>query len=291
MFVAYSGDSNYFPHIGVSLTSFLQFNKPERVFLLTDSFSKTKLGKLSDYLRGLGVDLDVLEINISSYKLKTSRRIPLATYYRMLLPELLGDINKIIYLDGDTIILDSLEAIWNLNIGSNAIAAVEEGSANKALKIRLFGKEKPYFNAGVMVMDLSYFRKNCLTDLMLNFARDHKEKITYHDQCVLNYFLQDKWYKLSEKYNLMSCHLLESENYKKEIQTPVIIHYNSFYGKPWDFYCTHPMKEMYLKIREQTPWKFDRLTRNDRISYYRRKIILLDLLLVFFRWLLNRINI
>jgi lipopolysaccharide biosynthesis glycosyltransferase len=290
LIVAYSGDINYFPHIGVSLTSLLRFNKLDRVFLLTDTFSKAKSKELSEYAKKLGVNLNILEVNISSYNLKTSKKIPLATYYRILLPELLNDINKVIYLDGDTIILGSLEYIWNINIGSNVVVAVEDGSINKSVKIKLFGKKKPYFNCGVLAIDLGYFRNNNLTELMLKFAQEHKEKITYHDQCVLNYFLQDKWHKLSAEYNLMSCHLLNEKKFKKAIQFPVIIHYNSFYGKPWDFYCTHPMKDVYLKIREQTPWRFDRLTKNDRISYFRRKILLFDLLLVFIRRVLDKIG-
>jgi lipopolysaccharide biosynthesis glycosyltransferase len=288
--VAYSGDINYFPHIGVSLTSLSRFNKLDRVFLLTDTSSKEKSTELSEYAKELGVELDILEVDISSYNLKTSKKISLAAYYRILLPKLLSDIDKVIYLDGDTIILNSLEYIWNIDIGGNVIAAVEDGSINKAVKIKIFGKEKAYFNDGVLIMDLSYFRENNLTELMLEFAQDYKEKITYHDQCVLNYFLQEKWIKLPAQYNLMAFHLLNPEKYSAEISAPVVVHYNSYYGKPWDYYCIHPMKDLYLEVREHTPWKSCQLTNKDWLSYYRRKFAIIDKTLVHLREIVNRIG-
>jgi lipopolysaccharide biosynthesis glycosyltransferase len=86
----------------------------------------------------------------------------------------------------------------------------------------------------------------------------------------------------------MACHLLNREKYADDINNPVIIHFNSYYGKPWDYYCIHPMKDIYLKIREQTPWSSLALTKRDRLNYYRRKIPVLDMLLVFLRDVLNK---
>jgi lipopolysaccharide biosynthesis glycosyltransferase len=288
MYIAYSGDKNYFPHIGVSLASLARYNRPSKVYLLTDEQSAAETKELSDYAEQMHIDLEIITVNLSSFKLRTSKKITLAAYYRLLLPDLLPTIDKIIYLDGDTIINNSLQPLWNMDLGDNYAAAVEDIPAKNSLKVNLFGKVKPYFNSGILLINLKTFRENNLTALMLDFAAQHKEKIVFHDQCVLNYFLQDKWLRLPAEYNLMACHLLKKEKYKDAIQNPVIIHYNSYYGKPWDYYCTHPLKDNYFEARKQTPWASMPLTRRERLNFYRRKIPALDMLLVLIRKILNK---
>jgi lipopolysaccharide biosynthesis glycosyltransferase len=290
MYVVYAGDKNYFSHIGISLASLVRYDKPDMVYLLTDYLNISYTKELSDYTHKIGINFKIIEADLSSYRLKISKKIPLAAYYRLLLPDLLPDIEKVIYLDGDTVIINSLLPLWNVNLGKNYIAAVEDIGIKKSVKINLFGSDNLYFNSGILLIDLRAFRCNNLTAQMLEFAMRHKDKITYHDQCVLNYFTQSKWFNLPARYNTMACHILDSEKYCKEIENSVIIHYNSYFGKPWDYYCTHPMKNLYLEIKNQTPWKDQKLTKNDRLSFYRRKIILLDILLVFLRKMVNKID-
>jgi lipopolysaccharide biosynthesis glycosyltransferase len=290
MNIVYAGDKNYFPHIGISIASLIRFDKPEKIFLLTDSTGSKNADELLNYCTKNGIDLRIIEVDLSSLKLKVSKKITLATYYRLLLPNIMPDINKVIYLDGDTIIVKSLKVLWNLDIRNSYVAAVKDMSIANLLRINLFGKDIPYFNAGVLVINLKIFRENKLTEQMLDFAQKHKEKIVYHDQCVLNYFLQNKWFGLPEKYNLMACHLLNHEQFIDDIKNPVIIHFNSYYGKPWDYYCIHPMKNTYLEVKNTTPWRSIRLTKRDWLAFYRRKIVILDLFLLFLRKILNKIH-
>jgi lipopolysaccharide biosynthesis glycosyltransferase len=289
MNIVYAGDKNYFPHIGVSIASLISHNKVNTVYLLTDIKSAEDSGELNAYVKEQRVDFQVIVVDLSRLKLKVSKKITLAAYYRLLLPDLLLD-DRVIYLDGDTIINGSLDILWNINFGSSLIAAVEDAAVYKSLKFRLFGGDIPYFNSGVLMLNLKAFRENRLTECMLDFAQQHKEKITYHDQCVLNYFLQGKWIKLSVKYNLMASHLLDPEKYSAEISAPVVVHYNSYYGKPWDYYCIHPMKDLYLEARKHTPWESCQLTKNDWLSYYRRKFVVIDKALILLREIINKMG-
>jgi lipopolysaccharide biosynthesis glycosyltransferase len=289
MNIVYAGDKNYFPHIGVSITSLIAYNKVDTVYLLTDIKNAEDAGELAEYVKEWGVNFQVLVVDLLRLRLKVSKKITLAAYYRLLLPNLLLD-DRAIYLDGDTIINGSLDALWNMDFGNSLIAAVEDISVSKSLKFKLFGKDISYFNSGVLSLDLKTFRENRLTERMLDFAQQHKEKITYHDQCVLNYFLQDKWIKLPAKYNLMASHLLNPEKYSTEMSAPVVVHYNSYYGKPWDYYCIHPMKDLYFEARKHTPWESCQLTKNDWLSYYRRKFAVINKTLVLLRGILNKIG-
>jgi lipopolysaccharide biosynthesis glycosyltransferase len=289
MNIVYSGNANYFPHIGISITSLVRHNKPTNVYLLTDMNSSLQSAELLKYSKSIGININVIIVNLASSSFRISKKIPIVAYYRLLLPDLLPDIDKVIYLDGDIIINNSIEFLWNLNLQDNFIAAVEELEINKSLKINLFGTEAPYFNSGVLVMDLQSFRKHKLTNLMLDFAANHKEKIIYHDQCTLNYFLQNKWLKLSATYNFMSCHF-RNEQYSKEIPEPIVIHYNNYYGKPWDHYCLHPLKNLYLEIRSTTPWRTNKLTKKDWLSFYRRKYYLFDKIIAFLRKIVNQLQ-
>jgi lipopolysaccharide biosynthesis glycosyltransferase len=269
----------------------VRYNTAVEVYLLTDRYGVENSNELAEYGKSIGINLKIIIVDLTPLRLMVSKKITLAAYYRLILPEKLPDVDKIIYLDGDTIICCSLNSLWNLNMGDNLIAAVEELEAPKSLKLNLFGRDIPYFNDGVMLMNLKAFRDNNLTDLMLDFAIHQKNKVVYHDQCVLNYFLQGKWFKLPASYNLLACHLLNRERYITAIQKPMIVHYNSYYGKPWDYYCTHPMKNLYLEIKKQTPWKLEKLTRNDYVSYYRGKFIIFDVIIVSLRKVINKVHI
>jgi lipopolysaccharide biosynthesis glycosyltransferase len=289
MNIVYAGDKNYFPHIGVSIASLVSHNKVNKVYLLTDIKSAEDSGELDAYVKERCVDFQVVVVDLSRFKLKVSKKITLAAYYRLLLPDLLLD-DRVIYLDGDTIINGSLDILWNMDFGNSLIAAVEDAAVSKSLKFRLFGEDISYFNSGVLMLDLKTFRESRLTERMLDFAQQHKEKITYHDQCVLNYFLRDRWLKLPVKYNLMASHLLNPEKYSAEISAPVVVHYNSYYGKPWDYYCIHPMKDLYFAARKHTPWESCQLTKNDWLNYYRRKFTIIDKILVLLRGIINKIG-
>ena len=118
--------------------------------------------------------------------------LTIATYYRLFLTEILpSNLKKIIYLDGDIIVRQSLKALWDIRMEDAAIAAIPEShGAQDSFYERLgYPKRMGYFNAGVLLINLEYWRNHHLMSVFKDFMIHHADRIVYHDQDVLNYTL------------------------------------------------------------------------------------------------------
>lgn len=189
--------------------------------------------------------------------------ITLASYYRLFLAELLPlEVEKIIYLDSDIIVRHSLLEMYNTTISEVAVAAVtdsEEGLIYKYNNLR-YEQELGHFNAGVLLINVKYWREHQLLKEFIAFATKYPERIKLHDQDILNYVLRLRKKVLSLKYNVQSGFFLkklsiswkyESE-LKEAIEDPYILH---FCDKPWKEGCEVPYKEEFFYYQRNTIWK------------------------------------
>ena len=187
-----------------------------------------------------------------------------AAYYRLELAELLPEsINKVLYLDGDIIVRKNLDDLWNMNISEYALAAVPDNNMDLDLR-------SGYFNSGVMLVNLKYWREHNLREDYYRFIQDHPDQIKLWDQDVLNNVLKDQKLLLPVKYNLACGWLWKKsgtnlEDFKDQIDDatndPVIIHY-TIPNKPWTTNCRHPYRNIFLKYKSQTIWKDIPLVEN-----------------------------
>ena len=159
------------------------------------------------------------------------------TYCYLLLPELLSDRDEVLYLDVDLVFGADLQEVWQIDIGSNAVVAVQDSL------LRTLGHDcpwlapgspdadKPYFNTGVMKLNLDYWRRHDVGATALKIAREEPDTYTYCDQTILNYLLQDAVYWLPERFNTQ-----ESREYPLAAECIHLngrnIHYISA-RKPW----------------------------------------------------------
>jgi len=78
--------------------------------------------------------VNILEISKDIIKNANTKRYPLSAYYRLLLSELIPDLNRIIYLDGDTLIYTDLTEMFNLKMGNNVMLGFVDNAYDKAKK-------------------------------------------------------------------------------------------------------------------------------------------------------------
>ncbi len=192
-----------------------------------------------------------------------------ATYYRLLIPHILpGDIRKVLYLDSDIIVRHSLLPLWETDINRYAIAAVTD--VDEAL-IEKYNRQKyspslGHFNAGVLLINLDYWRENNIHSEIELYIKTHVEDIRFADQDILNYVLQKRKITLPIKYNTQTCFLWVLDKvrydywkYEKEVlearKDPVIIHYSNADCKPWMEDCIHPFSSSFFKYQNETKWK------------------------------------
>lgn len=174
------------------------------------------------------------------------------TYYRLDLPTLLPDIEKCVYLDGDTIILDDIGELFQSITDEQYLAGVKaaayyyplEKQQEKAARL-LIDELTDYINAGVLVMNLDTIRKDAVQKKWNGLL---KFEPSSQDQDILNSACHDRIALLPPKFNLMTkYHPADTNSYtdipsislcwtKEEWReaciTPVVIHYADRV-KPW----------------------------------------------------------
>ncbi len=185
--------------------------------------------------RYLLLNIDLLDgINIDT-------RYSAAAYFRLLLPELLSDYDKIIYTDCDVIFRNNLSQIYNTDITDKYIAAVYESPLRfQEERISNLGIEKgKYFNSGVLLMNLKKMRCENLSQQMIKNLK--AIEVEFPDQDVLNICCKGKIQPLPPYFNSIRTFFLPQYKDKfLEIYTQQDLQKVSEYGnihytgeKPW----------------------------------------------------------
>lgn len=195
-------------------------------------------------------------------------RIPRAAYFRLYLTELLPQtIEKVLYLDGDTIVRHSLDELWNADLSCFALAAVPDmrtGTIDRYNRLR-YPSTMGYFNSGVLLINLKFWRDNQVLKVFTDYISSHRDDIFAHDQDVLNYVFRGLKKHLPIKYNFQHGYLWKEPlydywKYEKEVlearKDPVILHFTSG-NKPWVKYQPdpHPFCSSFYKYQNMTKWK------------------------------------
>lgn len=252
--LAFCIDNNFAIHLCILLQS-IKCNLSENVSVNCNILgelsndSKSKLNELSDVFFNLtfygNVD-GVEELHISE---RYKDRLTIVTYYRLMLPKILLDKNKVIYLDADMIVLEDILNLWKINLNGFSTAVVEDFNLQKDKRDSLLNlKFNRYFNAGLLVMDLDAWRKNNLADKSIINIKSNPD-YEYNDQDGLNVILDGDCCFLEEKWNAQTPVLSNNE---RNIR-PKIVHFTG-QEKPWHISCQHPNTEDYRLYKKQTPY-------------------------------------
>ena len=139
-----------------------------------------------------------------------------AAFYRLYLADFLPDtIEKVLYLDGDTIIRHSLLPLWETDLTNYAVGVVcdAEGSNIDFYNRLRYSPNLGYFNSGVLLINLKYWRECHIQEEFSAFIHDYFEAILFHDQDILNYVCRERKKQLPVKYNLQHSYLWKKPSY------------------------------------------------------------------------------
>lgn len=123
-------------------------------------------------------------------------------YYRLLAPFFLpDDLHRILYLDPDILVINPLRPLWETDMKGNLFAgAAHTGKtelANNINQLRL-GTDHPYFNSGVLLMDLDRGRKEISADAIFDYTRKHAKELLLPDQDVLNAMYGSRTFEIDD---------------------------------------------------------------------------------------------
>lgn len=273
MNIVICASDNYTMPCGVLLCSICENNCGEYIhffIFVDDDFQAENKKKLMDLI-SLYKDKSIEFITVSDYYINKflpfeSQLYTRHVFYRLLMAELLPeDVDKAIYLDCDIIVRQNISSLWNIDIAEYAIGAVHDAQEGKIEQfIRLgYSYDKGYFNSGVLLVNLSYWRKNHSTSSLFSFIEHNPDKIVLPDQDTLNVVFQDVKFFIPITYNLQSDFLVKKKNmlfdyhkYSEELEkcreNPTILHLSG--ERPWLKGCKHPYKSEYFKYRSKTIW-------------------------------------
>jgi len=292
MIVVYNSDEKFTSVFAVSVLSLFENNKDADeiiVYLIENGVSEQSKERFQIIANQYGrkiITVPLLDLRkiIAAENLFIPSKYNLANYGRLFIAsQLPDDIDKVIYADCDTMFVDSINELWNMDISDYYVGMADDGFSTAYRKILGIPEDGIYYNSGIMLVNLKKWRESKIEDVYVQYIRDNGGYVPIIDQGVLNATLDGKILHLPLKYNAYSIiytfsyeemmivrkppHFYGKEEYEQAKKKPVMVHFtNNFYMplRPWVKGCTHPYVNQYLKYREMTPWGQDPLWDDNR---------------------------
>jgi lipopolysaccharide biosynthesis glycosyltransferase len=295
--IVYASDDQFAEILGVSMVSLFENSKDMdsiQVYILDSGISDLNLKRIKrvceTYCQPEPVVLKAKDITKELKMNVAVDRGSLSQYARLFIQrDLPENLNRVLYLDCDTIIQKSIKELWNLDMHGKTIAALKDAFSNwYRMNIDL----KPndiMFNSGVMLIDLNKWRIKKIEERLLKFISKKHGHIQQGDQGALNHVLSHDIYCFEPRFNSVTIfydfsykemlkyrqpvkYYAEKE-IKKSISDPSIVHFTtSFLSKrPWMKDCHHMYYDEWRKYKDMSPWK-DEPQRDDLRSQWRIQI-------------------
>lgn len=185
--------------------------------------------------------------------------------HKIYLPEILKNLDKVIYMDGDTIVLKDLRALYDMDVSNVYASVAKDGIFYRFPKeMAEIGLDKRgfYFNSGVMLQNLKLQREDGVVSKLVDYVKTHED--FFGDQDVLNIVWGNKLKLMSYRYNCISTffeaddlHFL-SEYFEEKLpektfniyENATVIHYAG--DKPWqENYQPEYLKELWFRYYNQ----------------------------------------
>lgn len=266
--ICYSLDSNYSEQLAVSITSILMnadASDTINFYILDGGLTDDDKQKIESLRNIKKFNIEYIKMNNSDFadcpllveksdKYK-DYHVTLPTYYRFKLAELFPKLDKILYIDCDIMARGSLFELFNTDLTDFAAAMVIDAESDKEIKRLNIDK---YFNAGVMLINLDYWRKNDIQNKLFDYAKNNKKIILWQDQDIVNVVLEDKIKEIDKIWNFQYFQYDDIDS--KTVPDCKIIHLAGRF-KPWITSFEHVLYDIYYNYLSYTPW------RNKEIQY------------------------
>lgn len=233
--IFFSVDDTYIPFLAVTIQSLSENISKRNLYKLRILYTNINEKNQNEIKKYENDNIQIEFVNVQNNlekiegNLLTRDYYSNATYYRILIPNLYPEYDKVLYLDADIVILDDIAKLYNKNINNYLIAGVSEHWFRKYKELQEYAKKvigvsnyKKYINAGIILMNLKELRKIQFEKKFLHLLQNIKY-IFAQDQDYFNRICKGRIKYINECWN--------ASGYIYDKPNPKIIHYTVY--KPW----------------------------------------------------------
>jgi len=237
------------------------------LYVLFSFFPEQGRHEITNSLNSAKLNLKWIEVNHNKLsELKVDGHVSVATYYRLLIEDIFTEFDKVIYLDADLVVNRCISKIWNASFRGKHLLAVPHASKKSGLvsgerglpSYKLLGipENTRTFNAGVLIMNLKLWRRDSISEKVIEYLKKYQAYVLWWDQDGLNAILYNKWLPLPSVWNVMTNHLVTFTTWEDSLlpkqvyltisRSPAIVHYAGP-SKPWLPNYVGPFYKLYLE--------------------------------------------
>lgn len=272
--VLYTVDNNFVPQLAAGIHSICSSNQDFlgiRFYVFSNGISVDNQDALKGYVASLG--REIVFIDIVGFMRRLGFDFDTSGWNEIVMSRLLmnqflpKELDRVLYLDGDTIVRRSLRELWDTPLDDYVLAAAMEPTCDASRLDKLSLAGRPYYNAGVLLVNLKKWRESSAEARLLAYCKDRAGNLFANDQDAINAVLKDEIKPCSSSYNSynslafynykMLNELMPSYNdetsYEEAIHDPYIVHYLGE-ERPWRKGNAHVFRDDYLNNLNATPW-------------------------------------
>ncbi|MBF7045442.1 DUF4422 domain-containing protein, partial [Campylobacter volucris] len=246
--LCFSVDNFYILYLYITIVSIIKhstLDEKYEIFLLYNNLDIHKMNYFYElqrdniFIKFVKIDEYVDKID---YNFFVDRHATITAYYRLFIPEIFSNFDKILYLDCDLVACDDVKKIYNTDMQNYIIAATKDpclisdlntnsGFMNYCVKELELENPLNYFQSGVMLFNI----KKCIQFNLFNKCIKKIEKIkkpVFWDQDILNSVLQDNVKFLKLECNVEWTFFEYKERLKESLPLEMYEEYNHAYINP-----------------------------------------------------------
>lgn len=267
MDIAFATDAGYLPWTATAIRSVLdQVHQPTVHLLHLGDLGVPDLDRLRGMVTDGGGKLETHAVTRDRLAgLPAVDRFGMVVWLRLLLPDLLPDARRVLYLDADTLVIDALDELWTTDLGGALLGAVSNVVATELRShVAAIAADGRFFNSGVLLIDLDLVRRERAFDAVVAYARDEGRRLVWPDQDALNAGVAGRWSSLHPRWNAqnslwtwadLAVDTFGAAAVEEARARPAILHFEGpSLSKPWHFLSRHQFRDEYLRTLRSTPW-------------------------------------
>lgn len=279
--VVFACSESFVPYLSVAIQSIVENASPSRrydIIVLTRNITPASMITLTRQATSENVGVGFLDVDaaLGDIELPHHGHFRPETYFRLLAPQLLPNVDKAIYLDSDLIVDADVAELYDTDVTGYPLAATRDAdtigqiegydaTVGPYLKDEL-GMDDPhdYFQAGVLLMNLAELRRTVSPREFLRLSTLRMWR--WLDQDVLNRVVNGRYVRVHMRWNylmdwqhLRRTHIIANApadvraEYEEAAADPAIIHFAGPDNRPW-LYPDADRAELFWRYAMHSPY-------------------------------------